>query len=69
MNSSLNSWQMEVPKTDLQNFIKYLEDATKLYDALALLPMQKCTCRAHMIRQLITKYKRKLQDNDKSRSR
>lgn len=60
---------MEVPKTDLQTFIKYLEDAAKLYDALALLPMQKCTCRSHMIRKLTTKYKQKLQDNDKSRSR
>lgn len=30
----------EVSNTDLRTAIKYLEDATKLYDALALLPMQ-----------------------------
>ena len=53
---------MEIPKTDLQNFIKYLEDAARLYDALALLPMQKCNCRAHMIRQLTSKYRHKLQN-------
>ena len=51
-----------VSNTDLQNAIKYLEDATKLYDALALLPMQKCNCRSHMIRQLIIKLKTKLND-------
>lgn len=60
---------MEVSKTDLQTFIKYLEDAAKLYDALALLPMQKCTCRSHMIKQLTLKYKLKLNNNDKSRHR
>lgn len=59
---------MEVPKTDLQAFIKYLEDAATLYDALALLPMQKAVCRSYMIKKLITKYKQKLQDYDKSRS-
>lgn len=50
--------------TDLRNAIKYLEDATKLYDALALLPMQKAVCRPHMIKQLIIKLKNKL-SNDK----
>lgn len=60
---------MEVPKTDLLHFIKYLEDAARLYDALALLPMQKCTCRSHMIKNLTTKYRQKLHNNDKSRSR
>lgn len=49
--------------------IKYLEDATKMYDALAALYVQKCTCRSHMIKKLTTKYKLKLQENDKSRSR
>lgn len=69
MSLSHNSCKMEVPKTDLQTFIKYLEDAAKLYDALALLPMQKCTCRSHMIKKLTNKYKQKLQDYDKSRHR
>lgn len=53
---------MEVPKTDLQTFIKYLDDAAKLYDALATLPLQKCNCRSHMIKRLINKYKQKLND-------
>ena len=60
---------MEVPKTDLQTMIKYLEDATKVYDALAVLYVQKCTCRSHMIKKMVNKYKPKLQNNDKSRSR
>ncbi len=60
---------MEVPKTDLQTMIKYLDDATKMYDALAVLPMQKCSCRSHMIKKITTKYKQKLKDYDKSRSR
>lgn len=51
-------------KTDIQTAIRYLEDSLKLYDALAVLPMQKAACRAHMIRQLITKLKNKL-SNDK----
>ncbi len=59
-NLSQCSWKMEVPKTDLLKFIKYLEDAAGLYDALAVLPMQKCRCRSHMIRQLTAKYKQKL---------
>ncbi len=59
---------MEVPKTDLLAFIRYLEDAARLYDALAPLPMQKCRCRSHMINKLTDKYRQKLQDNDKSRS-
>ena len=54
----------EVSNTDLRTAIKYLEHATKLYDALALLPMQKCNCRSHMIKQLVTKLKNKL-PNDK----
>ena len=54
----------EISNTDLRTAIKYLEDATKLYDALALLPLQKCNCRSHMIKQLVTKLKNKL-PNDK----
>ena len=56
---------MEVSKTDLNTAIKYLEDAAKLYDALAALPMQKASCRSHMIKQLTQKLKNKL--NDKTR--
>lgn len=51
---------MEIVKTDLQKVIAYLDDAAMLYDALAALPMQKCRCRAHMIRQLTDKLKSKL---------
>lgn len=54
-----------ISKTDLQTAIKYLEDAAKLYDALAALPMQKASCRSHMIIQLTQKLKSKL--NDKTR--
>lgn len=57
---------MEVSKTDINTAIKYLEDAAKLYDALAALPMQKALCRSHMIRQLTQKLKSKL-SNDKTR--
>lgn len=46
---------MEVSKSDLTSAIKYLEDAAKLYDALAALPMQKASCRSHMIKQLTKK--------------
>lgn len=53
---------MELSKTDVQKILAYLDDAAKLYDAL---PMQKCKCRAHMIKQLTTKIKTKL--NDKAR--
>lgn len=48
---------MEIPKTDVQKTIAYLEGAAKLYEAL---PGQQCACRAHMIRQLIKKYKERL---------
>ena len=48
--------------------IKYLEDATKMYDALAALYIQKCTCRSHMIKKLIIKYKQKINDNEKNKS-
>ncbi len=51
---------MEVVKTDVRKIILYLEDAALLYDALAALPMQKCNCRSHMIRQLINKLNLKL---------
>lgn len=49
----------EICKTDLQKTISYLDEAAKLYDAL---PMQKCKCRAYMIKQLTTKLKNKLND-------
>lgn len=68
-NSISTSWQISlwamISKTDLQTAIKYLEDAAKLYDALAALPMQKASCRSHMIIQLTQKLKSKL--NDKTR--
>lgn len=51
---------MEVVKTDMLKIIAYLDDAAKLYDALAALPMQKAVCRSHMIRQLTNKLKLKL---------
>lgn len=57
---------MDVSKTDLNTVIKYLEDAAKLYDALATLPMQKASCRSHMIKQITQKLKTKL-SNDKTR--
>lgn len=47
---------MEICKTDVRKIIQYLDDAAKLYDAL---PMQKCKCRAHMIKKLIVKLKKK----------
>lgn len=47
---------MEITKTDLAKILSYLDAAAQLYDAL---PMQKCKCRAHMIRQLTTKLKSK----------
>ena len=46
---------MEISKTDYRKVVSYLDDAARLYDAL---PMQKCKCRAHMIRQLIVKLKK-----------
>lgn len=51
---------MEICKTDVRKIIQYLDDAAKLYDVL---PMQKCKCRAHMIKQLIIKLKKK--ENEK----
>lgn len=57
---------MEISKSDLTSAIKYLEDVAKFYDALAVLPMQKASCRSHMIKQLTKKLKTKL-SNDKTR--
>lgn len=51
---------VSVCKSDLQNAIKYLDDARQLYDALAALGIQKFNCRSHMIKQLTTKLKSKL---------
>ena len=59
---------MEISKTDITTAIKYLEDAAKLYDALAALPMQKATCRSHMIRQITQKLKTKLKPVPKTKS-
>lgn len=59
---------MDISKSDLQKFITYLDDAAKFYEALAVVGTQKCVSRLYMINQLTTKYKQKLQENDKSRS-
>lgn len=53
---------MEVCKSDVLKIITYLNDAAKLYDALAALPMQKCSSRSHMIKQLILKLKTRFDD-------
>lgn len=50
----------DITKTDLLKAVTYLEDAAKLYEALAALPMQRCNSRAYMIRQLTQKLKTKL---------
>lgn len=55
-----------IARSDLQRTIQYLEDAARLYDALATLPLQRATCRSHMIKQLTQKLKNKL-NNDKTR--
>ena len=47
---------MEITKTDFNKMMLYLGDAANFYDAL---PVQKCKCRAHMIRKLIAKLKSK----------
>jgi|GEM_PF-6460259 len=52
---------MEISKTDIQKVIAYLNDACRLYEAL---PMQSMKSRAHMIRQLTTKLKSKLSNNN-----
>ena len=54
---------IHICKSDLQNTIAYLEDAAKLYDALAALPMQKCNSRSHMIKQLTNKLKLKIKND------
>jgi hypothetical protein len=56
---------ISISNADLIKIISYLEDATKLYNAL---PMQKCKCRAHMITQLLTKLKTK-QNGNKTNTR
>lgn len=56
---------MEISKTDLQKVIAYLNDACKLYDALGALPMQAARSRVHMIRQLTTKLKTKLDNGNR----
>lgn len=54
---------IHICKSDLQNTIAYLEDAAKLYDALAALPMQKCNSRSYMIKQLTNKLKLKIKND------
>lgn len=54
---------MDISKTDLQKVMAYLNDAAKLYEAL---PMQSLKCRAHMIRQLASKLKSKLDNNGRN---
>lgn len=54
---------MEIPKTDIQKAIAYLNDACKLYDAL---PMQSMKSRAHMIRRLTDKLKLKITDDGRN---
>ena len=54
------SMYVQLSKTDINTVIKYLEDAARLYDALAALPLQRATCRSHMIKQLTQKLKNKL---------
>lgn len=61
LNGNIKSKAMDVAKTDVQKIIVYLNDAAKLYDALAALPMLKAASRAHMIKQLTDKLKSKLQ--------
>lgn len=56
---------MEISKTDLETAVRYLDDATKLYDALAALYIQKCNSRSHMIKQLTDKLKLKLKQISK----
>lgn len=64
--SSAKPDDMEIPKTDVQKIVSYLDDAAKLYTALAALPIQKCNCRAEMIKRLTDKLKLKL-NHDKNR--
>lgn len=51
---------MEICRTDLLKIIKYLGDATGVYDQM---PGQRNVCRAWVIRQLIKKLNRKLSTN------
>lgn len=54
---------MEISKTDAGTIVRYLTDAMKLYESLGATGMQKCVCRAEMIRQMIEKLNRKKNDN------
>lgn len=53
---------LQITRTDMQKVVSYLNDASRLYDAL---PMQSMKSRAHMIRQLVTKLQ-KIQANGKN---
>lgn len=48
---------MDIPKTDVQKIVAYLDDAAKLYAAL---PMQGLKSRAFMIQKLTSKLKTKI---------
>lgn len=52
---------MEVKKSDMDKILCYLSGALPLYDALAVIGGQKARCRAHMIRQLLTKLHSQMQ--------
>ena len=54
---------MEISKTDVNNIVRYLTDAAKLYESLGATGLQKCVCRAYMIRQLTDKLKKKSNGN------
>ena len=55
---------MEISKTDLQKALAYLSDAATLYEALGVPPVQKYVCRAHMIRQLVAKLRKKRENGN-----
>lgn len=53
---------MDISKTDIQKIIAYLNESSKLYEAI---PMQSMKCRAHMIRKLTKKLCEKLENKTK----
>lgn len=53
---------LQITRTDMQKVVSYLNDASRLYDAL---PMRSMKSRAHMIRQLVAKLQ-KIQANGKN---
>ena len=53
---------LQITRTDMQKVVSYLNDASRLCDALT---MQSMKSRAHMIRQLVAKLQ-KIQANAKN---